>query len=401
MRKILYPLSLMAFLFFSSLLLLPDKIQSKVSDVFYGTLFAPVYQTVISPILATCPFQHSKLACQLNDWESIKSSCFINGAVLQDKLKKGLPQWAMDQIQEDLSHFPVIKKTELRKVLNENAPQNTLSLFQIKNKKVIASSNVQLHMESNRAHKVILYAVEYLAQKGYIPDTEFVLALADNYTPINERSIPIFTFAKDQNIPVEKDLILIPDWQNLGSTPNLRQRIRSANQLTPWGDKKSVLFWRGGKLDSTGFRKRLVSFSKEHPTLIDAEFVTHYGKKKDVHSFIKPEDHLKYKYLASVDGQRCSWERLIWHLHSNSLVFKHLSSQTQWFYKGIKPFEHYIPMTDENSILTNITWAENHPQEVQSIIHNATTFVEENLQLEDIYHYIAVLLQEYHKRLQQ
>jgi hypothetical protein len=43
----------------------------------------------------------------------------------------------------------------------------------------------------------------------------------------------------------------------------------------------------------------------------------------------------------------------------------------QWYYKGIKPFKHYIPITDEQSILTHIAWAEAHPTDVQTIIRNA------------------------------
>jgi hypothetical protein len=135
--------------------------------------------------------------------------------------------------------------------------------------------------------------------------------------------------------------------------------------------------------------------SDRYPALIDAKFV---DQKRP--TFVSPEDHLRYKYLISIDGARCAWERFIWHLHSNSLVFKNESAQKQWFYNGILPYVHYIPVKDEQSLLAAIGWAKMHPIEVQSIIQNASTFVEENLSLEDMYHYFMVLIQEYSKKLQ-
>ena len=139
---------------------------------------------------------------------------------------------------------------------------------------------------------------------------------------------PVFTYAKDLDSKSERNLTLFPDWMNLCSSTMMREKIRRAQGLYPWNNKKDQLFWRGGKNDSTGFRKKLVDYSFDHLNIVDAKFVE-AGQSK----FIDPVDHLQYKYLVSIDGNRCSWERLVWHLHSDSLVFKHQSNQVQWFYK--------------------------------------------------------------------
>jgi hypothetical protein len=89
----------------------------------------------------------------------------------------------------------------------------------------------------------------------------------------------------------------------------------------------------------------------------------------------------------------------VWALHSNSLTFKHNSTHVQWFYKGIKPHEHYVPFSDKQSLLTGIQWAEEHPSNAQAIIKRASAFVEENLNLEDMYHYQIVLINEYSKNI--
>ena len=209
-----------------------------------------------------------------------------------------------------------------------------------------------------------------MAKKKYIQDTEFLLSIGDLALFTVPPAQPVFTYAKDLDSASERDLILFPDWMNLCSSTMMREEMRNAQGLYLWQDKKDQLFWRGGRNDSTGFRKKLVNYSHDHPNLVDAKFVEANQAK-----FVEPVDHLPYKYLVSIDGNRCSWERLVWHLHSDSLVFKHQSNQIQWFYKGISAYRDYIPLLNEEQISDQIAWAENHPKEVQSIIKHANNFV--------------------------
>ncbi len=390
-----------------------------------GCFLSPVkkifYNSVTKPIQSLCVFQTSELAIHLWGKPTPNSSCFIKQSILDNKIKKGLPIWAKQQIKEDLSSFEHISENDLDRTFNEhNTSYNALVRFKVKDGTVTRISNLpleaalqedeknktktsrsnrnqyysQLEKDLDPRSTAFLYVLEYLAHNGYIKNTDFILALND-YSIVNSKTpLPIFTFAKDLDTPIEKDFILIPDWQNLSSTTDMRQRIRNAKPKNPWENKLDIVFWRGGSNDSSGFRTKLVNFSKEKPQTVDAAFLGDMNT-----SFVAPEDHLKYKYLISIDGTRASWERLIWHLQSNSLVFKHQSNHIQWFYKGIAPNVHYIPVTDEQSIVKEMHWAETHPDEVQRIIHNATTFVEQNLEIEDLYHYILVLLQEYNKKL--
>ncbi len=323
------------------------------------------------------------------------TSCFINEAILKKKIKNGLPRWAKQQIQEDLSTFKTIHSTDLDQFLKENNDGNNCWVhFKIINRKVhVLTPTKNCTLIFNGTYKAIYYVLQYLAENNYISNTDLILGPRDFVSIPSTSPVPIFAFAKDLAIKTEKDAILIPDWQNLSSVNNFRTRITKAKRLYPWENKQDVLFWRGGTFDSTGLREKLVSLAPRYPNLIDAKF-----NSKDV-KIVDPEDHLKYKYLISIDGARCAWERLIWHLHSNSLTFKNESTQVQWFYKGIAPYVHYIPIQNEASLLTALDWAKTHPIEVQSTIENASKFVEENLALEDMYHYFIVLLQEYTKKL--
>jgi len=329
----------------------------------------------------------------------------INFELLNHKLRKGLPLWAKQQIQEDLSPFEKIYPNDLDKYMLKFNTKNRLVRFQIKAGKLKLVSALQpLTMttaDRNKQRKLFkesarpLFEIfKLLASKGYLPDTDFIVGLDDYLTMENENALPIFTYAKDLNIPIEKNLILIPDWMNLCSAKHLRKAITIANKTYLAQNKLPVLFWRGGGGDSTGFRKKLIALSHKHPHLIDADFVNYL---KD--PLIPEGEQLQYKYLIAIDGSRGTWERFVWHLHSNSLVFKHQSSQIQWFYKGIKPYLDYIPISDESSLLEAIDWAEKNPDKSLKMIEHSTHFVDNNLTLEDMCHYLIALLQAYSTRL--
>jgi len=320
----------------------------------------------------------------------------VNDIILKNKIQQGLPAWAKAQIKEDLSSFDKISTDDLKNYLSSSSYLNTLVLFKIQNHQVqmIHAPHISKRVHDMQNSIQHLYDIlAYLAGKGYLPNTEFLVSI-DEYLILPSKPMPIFAYAKDVNIDGEKNLILMPDWMNLCAAKKLRNTINEHSNQHHWENKLDKLFWRGGQYDSTGFRKRLVALATLYPNLIDAQFANYLPGK-----FIPEEQHLSYKYLISIDGVRCSWERLVWQLHSNSLVFKHETSQQQWYYKGIQPYREYVPIYDEASLLKGLAWAKIHPRETQTIIDNSTQFIEENLSLEDMYHYFIELIQEYSKRV--
>lgn len=330
-----------------------------------------------------------------------KPARYINETILKEKIAQGLPQWAADQIQKDLSKFESINKEQLMQFFDTHKntkPGAWLVLVQIKNGKVkligpesYGHTKVIINRDAREIYSDVL---QFLANNNYIPDSDFLLWTSDFSVIPGKNLIPAFTFAKDMSIPIEKDLILVPDWMNMRSNYHLRAEIKAAIQKFLWPDKLPMVVWRGGGTDSTGFRKKVVTFSKQYPNLVDAEFAY-----RDWEKFLSPSDQLRYKYLLTIDGSRCAWERFLWQLHSNSVVLKHDSVQIQWFYNALQPFVHYIPVKDEEDILKKISWLEEHPQESYQIIQNASNFANNNLSLEDMCLYIITLLQEYNKKM--
>lgn len=400
----------LALLLVFSLSLVPSHVSSKLNKV--NKL---IYDFVGDPVSELCWFQGTGKEISHNQSYAYNNSgCFVNKSKLEAKLSKGLPAWALAQIQGDLSKFETIHRADLDRYATDYNPLNILARFRIEQGfvKIILPVVPPNSSEAVRKEKEAFYALyrgfqshprfkaiynmlQFMAKNGYIPDTEFVMGIQDVVSTPSAKPYPIFAFAKSLGASSEANLILMPDAVNLNSVTQLGASIREARSRYPWKDKQSLIFWRGGNNDSTGFRKKTVRLSEIYPSVIDAKFVLDSEPEK----FVSPAAHLQYRYLLSIDGVRCSWARLIWLLDSNSLVLKHESDQVQWFYKGIKPYKHYVPIQSENDLFEKKKWADAHPEEVQKIITEANAFVEQNLSLEDMYHYMIVLLQEYNKKL--
>ena len=201
-------------------------------------------------------------------------------------------------------------------------------------------------------------------------------------------------YAKHTEIPVEKDVILIPDWLNMKAWAFAGKTIERARRKMPDEDRKKMLFWRGGCADSMGHRGKLVKMG-ETSDVIDAKFVGAGFPSK----FIQGYDHLDYLYQITLDGARCAWDRFVWQLASGSIVFKGNSPQKQWFYRGLKSGVHYIDLPVETYAIEGMIKELNaDPERSKKIIANALEFSNNNLKVDHMYAYLALVIREYAKR---
>ena len=115
--------------------------------------------------------------------------------------------------------------------------------------------------------------------------------------------------------------------------------------------------------------------------------------------FLEPEFSLKYKYQVALDGARCTWERVVWQMHSNCLMIKPRSTQVQWFYRGLKENYNYFSIEDidQSNLTEAYKWLINNDNQVQQIIKNANNFANNNLKTQDFFAYYVLLLEEYAK----
>lgn len=304
-------------------------------------------------------------------------------------------EWVQKQIQEDLAPFKQgIRHAQVLhwfKTMQEKQ-LSKLAKFTVHNKAV--SVEVPEDYTHMRSYKTVHSVVELLASKGYVPDCEFIVSFNDylDYIPANSAPAAIFTFAKHTQIPIEQNTILIPDWMNVRYWDVLRKRIALANRLYPWHNKKNMIHWRGGEADSMHHRENLVKLKSKFKFL-DVGMTA----GKNAVPFVDPENSILYKYQISLDGMRCTWERMIWQMSANTVLIKPNSPQVQWFHKGLEPYKNYVPITtvDEQNVSEVYEWLKTHDYEAKQISLNANQFAKDNFKTQDFFAYYAVLLQEY------
>ncbi len=334
----------------------------------------------------------------------------IDPAVLEKKLNSEPPAWMLKQIQSDLNAYSSGITKQMIDEAFSGGRIETFSLvrFTIKNGHIAFA-----HDEKNlytRHFKELLACMKRLSEQVQLPDADFLVSLEDGFEG-NPGIGPCFVFAKRADV---SSLILMPDIKALVGYGKLRKMIPKANEQYPWEKKVAKTFWRGSTTGGYSTlsawehlpRAKLVLLSLANPDCIDARFHQVVQCDPEVPLLMKAKGmiakgvskpmHLKYKYLVDVDGNSCSYERYFWLLLSNSLVLKQLTSNIQWYYGGLEPYKHYVPVKEDLSdLLQQIEWAKTHDLEARLIAEEATQFVKDNLSPEDTALYFFLLLKEY------
>jgi len=258
-------------------------------------------------------------------------------------------------------------------------------------------------------------ALKTLSKITKLPDIDIIYSDEDG-TPIFDRpesfyemiekdfQAPLLSRAKLKN---NNFVILIPDYHDLShANPMQIKNFLKLNETDLWEKKISKAFWRGTNRRKA--RYLLAKLSYNNPDIIDAGFLENIYEKNyelddpamDVSHLEKPyasiQEHLKYKYQPVLDGFFCTYPGYKWRLLSNSICFKQESDQIQWFYSALNPYEHYIPIkNDMSDVFQKISWAQKNDDKCKKISQNATDFVIDNLQIENVYAYLFHLLKKY------
>lgn len=350
--------------------------------------------------------------------DKLKNQHYVNIPVdqilLKEKLKGDPPEWMREQIQNDLKAFQDkgISKFSLdtffrgKKIQDLSVVRFTLS----KGHLLFALDERNL---DQRQFRHVLAFFKKLNELVPLPDVDFIVSLQDGFEQSLGLECPLFVYAKTKGA---NDQVLIPDFKALTGYTTLRKMMEKGSQKYPWEKKEAQAFWRGattgGYLTLSNWtqfaRTKLALLSLAHPQELDARFNNFAQCDPEVPKVLKAKglqgnrvsqiNHLKYKYLVDVDGNTCSFERYFWTLLSNSLVLKQETPFIQWYYGGVKPYKHYVPVKEDLSdLLEKLAWARAHDEEARQIAENATAFVKSNLSTEDIFLYMAQLLKEYAK----
>ena len=179
-----------------------------------------------------------------------------------------------------------------------------------------------------------------------------------------------------------------------------------------------IIKWRGS-LHSSQYandsnylqfpRYLLLLQSLKHPDIVDARLTNYSVENSDLGAalkkrlettfgepaeFIPAEGFVRYKYLISIDGVGASWKRTATILASGAvLLLQH--RWTEFFYPGLKPWVHYVPVKDDISdLVQRYEWLREHPVEARSIAENGLRFAKAILYPIALQRYFAQVLTE-------
>ena len=338
-----------------------------------------------------------------------------------------LPDWAMDQIREDLAPFASgIKRSDIDCYCREEDGVVVLDSSFLVNQPVIRIeirnntvrvANGQVDLVRTRC---VVNGLRSLARYAALPDTDLILNIGDGIAPSFQG--PVFGFAKPANVRG----ILWPDFEMIAAYPGNNYDEIFAKEAV-WKSKIKLVMWRGfttggihvdgvwqsNQLDTWWMLPRacLVLYSLEHPELVDARFTQVVQAERGVAKqmarrgllapFMSVGEQLRYRYLIDVDGNSCTYSRFYWILRSRSVPLKVASSNIQWYYRGLKPGIHYVPVEDDLSDLADqIAWLRAHDDEAKKIGLISCQFAQDFLNQEMVLRYMHETLCQYAELLE-
>ena len=264
-----------------------------------------------------------------------------------------------------------------------------------------------------RLAKIFLPFMKRLTHRTCKPAEFFVLVSDSLYVSEQNKAefreflknIPFLRCDQRADDEISSHAILIPDF-NLQDAKYAEEltKVEKASDAMAFEQRLEVIKWRGSlsgpdypNLDNCRDfpRYALLMLSLKHSDIVDAR-LTNYedialydsteALRRHLHDTfgelaeaLPAEAFVRYKYLISLDGAVAAWKRVPIILASGSvLLLQH--QWKQFFYPGLKPWQHYVPLKDDVSdLLQKYEWLRDHPSEAKAIAQTGQSFAKEIL----------------------
>lgn len=389
--------------------------------------------SILTSLTAGSPYH--TLPRKYNPPESVPHSSWmftVDIPKFQTKWKTETPSWMIRGIQKELAPFYHKKITQdsIAKTFEILTPPDAPKRYVAARFRIIDNRVYRMGWEGPFGYDRFFRTLGRLCDYPGVPDLpniDFILSQLDGipmkYDPPDfwitqnfEDQAPVMSFARSKEAPY---ILCIPDVFTLNEWHILSKEIYSSSSNINWEEKKKKAFWRGQPSDfhralqpveivrdyPNQPRHIICDLSKRYPDLIDAGFnapgaaPTYLWNSLDhlTKTGVNPVGHLEFAYLPVLDGAMCTWPGYLWRLLSNSVAFKHPGG-IQWFYEGLQPYVHYIPIDYRlENLPEQIEWAQSHDEKCSEIIKAANEFVLNYVMMEDLYFYQLLLFLEYAK----
>jgi len=321
-------------------------------------------------------------------------------------------QWMLTQIQEDLAPFSQlgVLKAQLDKVMSNKDVVQKLGLVRYR----IVQNHVHVQIPFfSRPLFYITQGLRRLAKTYFLPDVDFIITLEDAIDHVTLEG-PIFASAKK----IKSHVILFPDFEALKGCKKNLQAVEVGNKTYPWEKKLDQCIWRGSMTGGTFTRENFTQFPRsiavskslkspesinarytkisqcENPQTIQKNFSKFFG------DYLPIEKQIQYKMQLLLDGNAAAFSSTYWQLFSNSVILKQDSDSIQWYFRALRPYEHYISIvSDLRNLEEQIQWTLQNDSEAKKIACQGQLFAQENLTYPRILQYFYYLLLEYSKIL--
>ncbi|KAK2407112.1 O-glucosyltransferase rumi protein [Trifolium repens] len=247
---------------------------------------------------------------------------------------------------------------------------------------------------------------------GKLPDLELMFDCEDKpVVPLdkfhgpNAKPPPLFRYCSDQ---WSLDIVF-PDWSfwgwaetNIKPWENTLKDIKEGNKKTNWKDRVPYAYWKGNPYVALARQNLLqcnVTLENDWNTLLyiqDWVQESNQGYKKS-----SLGDQCTHRYKIYIEGWAWSVsEKYILACDSMTLFIR--SNYHDFFIRGMVPLQHYWPIRDNSkctSLKFAVEWGNNHTHKAQKIGEAGSKFIQEDLDMNNVYSYMFHLLNEYAKLL--
>jgi hypothetical protein len=368
-----------------------------------------------------------------------------------------VPSWDVDNIHQEMNQLPLktFAKNNIwqhyKDVVLPSNNANNLILIEINNNTIFINeteiTQEQVNLLSQKSFKTVVDGLTItmfvLAQNRQLPDVTFLYSKATkkHFKSIANKikNVPILVGNKDKLYNNTISFIescsfsrgvLAPEY----AWETVFQKTLSFLGKYPWQIKKNVVFWRGDMSDpitmvDSDIMENLMSkvppkmrklpprfilhvLSLKYPSYIDAKITACYYLKLKyffkmlyqqddipIATRVDMEDHLKYKYQVVIDGLYCTNPGFAWRLLSDCCVFKVDSPLYQWFYIGLQPWVHFIPIkSDLSDLMEKTLWAQQHDKEAEKIALSGQEFALNYLRPDHYFEHALMVLTLYQEQ---
>lgn len=322
-----------------------------------------------------------------------------------------LPVWMLENIQQELSVFDPFVPDELDELFYISSL--TLLHFRIQNGILFVRCNHSSLPPPTTEIPIVLSKILSLPGLS-IKEGDFLLCVEDGVGK-QKSKLPVWCYSKHR----ESNYVCVPDWFAVGlDKDSVMKETDEATNLISRHKRKNLAFWIGMP-NGKGFnnkmtwqennRSQLVLYSLCHPDILWARFADfhHLGNIcEDMRStagiLCSPRksilDACQYKYLIDVDGYASAFHRYQWILRSQSVPIKEDSGNVQWFYPGLKAYEHFVPyQTDCSDLQEKIEWLRAHDNKALQIAQAGRKFAKTHLDINTTYLYFYHVMKEMNK----